>query len=203
MKVRRIIAFSAVFALVIALSVSAFAAQVNLPVKPNMVNRTEQQGWATDGAAPDGVEAHTGDIGLTVAQVVSATKLVVELNSPCPNDDNKLFIKTSDVGWSDNGDLFVQSDDKMTLTFDLTGLAHWKDAIYEGLDWIGFGVQAWNDDWLDIKAVYLEVPAGAAGGSSGGNPKTGDDFTVFFAIGALALAGVCGFVFYRKSRNNA
>ena len=203
MKTRRIVATILAVALIVALSTSALAAKFDLG-KPNWVNRVEQQGWATDNAETN--EPILRKIGLTVEQLQSATKLVLEFNSPSPEASPKLGVTSDSTDWKDWDAAGYLSDDLMKFEVDLAKDANWKERIIDDdIEWASFEVQAWNDNWLDLKSAYLEIPGDAApgGGGGGSNPKTGDDLTIFLAIGALALAGVCGFVFYRKAKGNA
>lgn len=65
------------------------------------------------------------------------------------------------------------------------------------------GAGAYPDFYIDSITIYEGKPPVAAPAAAGAaNPKTGDNFVIFLAIGVLAIAGCGAVVFYRKSKEN-
>jgi len=201
MKLRKVAMLALALTLVLAWSTTAFAAKKDLPKAPNWVNRTEQQGWATDSAYDGDADNLTGTkIGLTLDDLKSAKYLVIELNKPFTNDGTeKIGVSTENIGWADVE--FSNLGDENTIKIDLPATSVWSN-ILEADEWGRFEIQHWTEDWLDIKAIYLDdgVAAAAASGGGGDNPATGETSVIVFAGIALALATLGTVTFSKKAR---
>jgi len=198
MKFRKVAMLVLALTLVLAWSTTAFAAKKDLPKAPNFFNRTEQQGWATDDAYdgdPDG--RVTSKIGLTLDDLKNAKYLVIELNKPITDGGPKIGVITENVGWADIE--FVNLGDDTNIKIDLPATSVWSN-VSEAEEWAMFEIQHWTEDWLDIKAVYLDDGVAGAAASGGGNPATGETSVIVFAGIALALATIGTVTFSKKAR---
>lgn len=208
-------------ALVFALSVPAYAATVvvELPVEPTLVNNSTQKGWCTDG---------TDDIAtdLTMEQLAAAESLVLEF-AEAPSGGMQFIWQGDGDGWGWNQTDQVIPDGGIsdtTFTIDLAKTAKNYDALKSSTKAkIILGYYSDGFDDLKITKAYLTYEdAGAVAEAapvaeavvvaeaeavdvadsvvSEENPKTGDNFIIYFAGLALVLAACGTVVFYRKAK---
>ena len=187
--------------LVAMLAVPAFAGTFDLPLVMDAVNNDQQKGWATTGFEDEGPAA---TIPLEVLRGMTA--LVIEC--PEPAGAGIQFVLQAPGNWWQQGEFQVEDvykDGKITLTVaEMDDQGKWE---FDEDDFRGKLLVCYYDSNiadLGITKAYIigNFDLGGAPATPGdgkeGPVKTGDNFVIYAALGALVLAAGCTVFMVRK-----
>lgn len=196
MKLRKFIVSIATLVCILALYVPAYAANVvELPTTPTAINNATQKGWLTDG-----VDGKSSDF--TVEQFTTAKQLVLEFEE-APVGEMQFIWQGDGDGWAWNQtDGLSTTDTKIEIDLAATVKNY---SAFQSSTQVKIFIAYYNDGFDDLKITKAYFVGGETGASDGAaavaaNPQTGDNFMIFIAIIALAVAAIGTYAFYRKAK---